>query len=240
MEQEIELEDIFDRVIRDKEAFPWMISHPKVKPILDGASCWAAKKFDQDRSEVRDLLVFKLFENIEKIRNPRALDGWCYRVAKNYSLDEIERANTEIGYADETTLGNVEGKKRGGRPLVQNWSVLTLEQEPQLTEILWEAVDSFPRDLVEAWVSGLTPKEIAKERNVPLATTYGTLKRLQKAILKATFGFVGRTPDKGQCDIRAVTEIARECLLLSLVQASELNKSSVAGLKTTCSQSFTS
>lgn len=212
---EIELEDILDRAIRDREAFPWMINHPKVKPILDRVSASAAWEFNQDKDDVRAELVCKLFQNLEKIRNPRCLDFWCRPVARNYCRDQRKHTVGDLSYSDEISLGGCEGKRRGGRPLVQTGLAVTAEERFLLNDALYGAIGAFPQPLVKAWASGKTLKEISLELHMPLATVHRKLTKIQKAIIEA-LKELGYVPDQNEEGFKRVLELVKEHCVESL------------------------
>src|SRR6185295_15489097 len=161
--EELELEEIFRKVIDDRELFSWMINHRKVKSVLDEAAAWAAREFKHDKEDMRQELDMKLYKSLERIHNPRALKGWCYSVIGNHCRDLFKKTGKEITCGDETELDFLENERKGRRLLPQNSTDLTLEQEQQLRDAVSIAVAPYPDELVQGFVHGKTIREIALE-----------------------------------------------------------------------------
>jgi len=214
--EELELEDILEEARRDKEAFDRMISHPRVKRILDEVAAWAAREFKQEKDEIRDVVVRKLYANLGQINNPRNLKSWCYSVARNYCCDRYNRSSHEVPFLNEASLGVFEGKKYNGASVVQNWAEMTFEEERRLTDALLKAIKPLPKELVQAFADGKKLREIAAQFGVSIPTAQRKLTRLQKAIADAVMEALELEPKNKECDFRKVAEIAMEILVLLL------------------------
>ena len=206
----------------NEEALTAVLEHSEINRILDAVSAWGEHKFKQDRAEIRDVLIFKLIKNFEAIHNPRRLNSWLFSVARNYCISELRRSKGERAYVDEINHIIDGNKKHGGHLMQQSTSVETPEQEllNKEREILFEkqvrkATESFPQEIVELWKKGKTPKEIAKEIGISVATIYRTITEIQNAVMKESLSEVDAIRSRmqdSQAEIERQKKLTREIL----------------------------
>lgn len=170
----------------DREAMTSLIEHPEMLQFLGKVSAWAAWKYKQDIDEVRQAILIKLYEDINTLRNPRALKHWCYSVAKSYCLNQIRHSNVERSYLNDMQRRSLGDRRRGGVPLIQSTDVPTPDLEFLFEEGVRRATKLFPKEIVDGWRMGKPPKEIAQDTGMPITTIYRILKNMQKGIIEGT------------------------------------------------------
>jgi len=217
------LECLTEKAINgNKEALTALIQHPKFIQLLDNISAWAARKYNQDKEDVRENVWIRIYNNIETLRQSSRFEEWCYQVTKHYCLNEIRHQQVERDFQDKVRNQNREDKRRGGKPLVQpklvptqEQELLIKEQELVLKEVVRKATEKFPKWLVDAWSIGKTPKQIIEETGQPPSTVYRMLKKLEKAIIDESLSEIETMRSQmqsSQTEIESEKKITRNIL----------------------------
>jgi len=172
-----------------------LIEHPKTQRLLDQVSDWAFAHYKQDKDEIKEVLIGKLFNRIDTLSDPSRLKGWLYQVAKHHSLNQLRHLRIEEQYKE---MVSAEQRNRfgtwHGESLVPPRAVslpgdehFGEEQQIAVRDMIQRATqratESFPKPVVEAWRDGKSAREISEATGLPVAAVYRLLKKIQKAIV---------------------------------------------------------
>ena len=211
---------ITDAMSGDRKAFTSLVLHPKMSRLIDDVSAWAAWKYQQDRDDVRQVIVIALYNRITTLRDASHLEDWCYAITRGYSLNEIRHRKKEISYLEDSKSRSQQAKKREGKPFVEYETASTPEEDFLMEKGMRRATRSFPKEIVGAWVIGKSPKQIAQETGRPISTIYRILKNIRRAIIDETLSEIGTMRSQMQA---TQSKIESE---------KELTRSILAGLRT--------
>lgn len=203
-----ELEQVICEAISCNEnALNLLIAHPWTVKILDEVSKWAEWKFEQDRSDVRQIVFIALYFDIHKIKNPNGkswgscLKSWLYTIARNHCLNKCNHEKVVRKDCEKQVSESVRSKQGKGAIVIYHSTVLTPEEqllkkeqnslwrvkEQQLKDSIRSLVNSLPQHtvgIVRLWAEGMSPENIAQKTGKSRATIYRALKTFQKEIIK--------------------------------------------------------
>ena len=189
---------IIEAIKGGENAFTDLITHPWMIHLLNEISAWAEWKYRQEKEDIRQILLMKLYLSISTLNNPRLLRSWCYRIVAHYCLNQIRHMVVVNSYRQSFKRQIKESTRQGGRPLVQSTAAPAQEQELLKKErnILLEKIvrmdnSSFPPEMVDLWLKGKTPNEISEALKMPVKTVYGKLKKMEKQFIEAQKGLHG-------------------------------------------------
>jgi RNA polymerase sigma factor (sigma-70 family) len=171
-----------------------LMEHPDLLYLLRILGIWAEVRFQQNREEIRQVMWIKIPLKIHTIQHPERFRSWCYKVVRNYCLNEIRRQKLELAYLERLKEQQLDGNKRAGKPRNQLSAILTPEDEYLRHAGVERAAKRFPKQewLRKAWEDGKSAKEISKELGKPKKTVYRWLKEMERAIIDET----GLQPDE--------------------------------------------
>jgi RNA polymerase sigma factor (sigma-70 family) len=160
------------------------LSHHLAK--VSNISAW---KCHEEKDDVQQIYLLKMWVNSKPIRNPKA---WLNTVASNSRKNAFRHQEKVDNYVENLFNKSRESTRHNGKPLIQSSNVLTPEQElldrerqSLLNKAMRRALEGFPPEIVEAWLMEKDAKEIHQETGTPLSSVYRILKRMQKAIIAA-------------------------------------------------------
>jgi len=172
----------------DREA---LLNNPEIVSYVDRVAASTAWKFRQDKADVKQDLLLRMWTDIDTLRDPARVKSWCSAVANHRGLNDVRHREIERSYVERKTHEAKEGTSYRGEPLIQSCAVPTPEQELlqkerylQVRNVVLAAVRQSPKWLMDAWDPEKEPREIIKETGMPPATVYRHLKMMQKRIVE--------------------------------------------------------
>lgn len=207
-----------------------LIEHPKTQRLLDRISGWASVRYKQDKEEIREALVAKLFNRVGTLKDPAHLKQWLYEVARRHSLNQLRHAEVEKRYQEAMLAEH--RKQFGtwhGEPLAHPNATSLPEDDPysenqqvavreMIQRAALRAIRSSPKTVAEAWeawAAGKTVQEISKETGQSVATVYRLLKMMEKAIVTESLSEIEAIRgqmESAQSDIESEKVITRGIL----------------------------
>jgi RNA polymerase sigma factor (sigma-70 family) len=179
----------------DMGALYSLIEHPTTQRLLDHISGWASKRYKQDKDDVREALVAKLFNRVGTLKNPAYLKRWLYEAAKRHSLNQLRHSEVEKRYQEAVLAEH--SKQFGtwhGEPLAHPSAAHLPEDDPygegqqvavrdMIRRAALRAIRSFPEPVAEAWAAGTTAREISEETGLSVVTVYRLLSKMERAVV---------------------------------------------------------
>jgi RNA polymerase sigma factor (sigma-70 family) len=204
---ETEVGDIkLDKLIQeafneDKDALDRLIVHPWMTATLNEVAGRMAGKYRRkDRDDLKHILIVKIYDEIDTVKNPKGralcdcLKSWLYSVANHECLNgdrhgKVVKRHVDACVSGESARGKL--KSSGGvEHALQASDVPGQEQElreKEQTELLvtafWCVLSLFPRHkrVMELWYKGKTLKEIAAETKMSISK----VSRVEGEVLEA-------------------------------------------------------
>jgi RNA polymerase sigma factor (sigma-70 family) len=132
---------------------------------------WSYRLGSADAAEVRQVVWMRLFESMNRIRQPECIAGWIRSVTRNECLRKLHKYSQEIPSDDEATFAGESDDQVDG-------SILARERQEAVRRALAE-LPVRGRVLLETLLEqpGLTYEELAIQLDMPIGSIGPTRQR---------------------------------------------------------------
>jgi RNA polymerase sigma-70 factor (ECF subfamily) len=145
LEREAEVELARRLVAGEPEAFDRFVEHFRAKVFHYS---WLMCGHREDGEEVAQETLLKVFQNLERLREPERVRPWVFRIAKNACL--MKRRKSVFAPAQELSLDDflpAMDRERGhGKLQIADWSGLPDRQmlQSEMKQVLDRAISALP------------------------------------------------------------------------------------------------
>ena len=133
---------------------------------------WSYRLASADAAEVRQMVWMRLFESMNRIRQPKCIAGWIRSVARNECLRKLNKYRREIPSDDESAFARESSDDE------VDGSILAHERQEAVRRALAE-LPGRGRILLETLLEepGLTYEELAIQLDMPIGSIGPTRQR---------------------------------------------------------------